>query len=159
MTLDQYMAGLPQDCFFEPNVDLWARPEGENQWTIGANAFVTHYGRFVIFYPKPAGSEIDARGSMGVMETWKTAFGIEAPFACTILEGNERVSQDVTLAKSSPYSDGWLFKVKSAASAVPQASLLSYEQYCDWLGRNGERQFSHLLPAPQMTPYDPLVGM
>jgi hypothetical protein len=75
------------------------------------------------------------------------------------LAGNERVSQDVTLAKSSPYEDGWLFKVKAADSAVPMESLLTYDQYCDWLAQNGERQFTHLMPVTQITPYDPLVGM
>jgi glycine cleavage system H protein len=159
MTLDEYIQTLPPEYWYDPEVDLWINPRDPAEWVIGANAFVTRYGQFVIFYPKAAGTVVQANESLGVMETWKTAFGIQSPVNCTITQGNESVATDVSLARQDPYGAGWLFRVRPSLPSDRPIGLLDHAGYVAWLTKYGEQQFASLRPQQDLTPYDPLAGI
>ncbi|MBM3374549.1 MAG: hypothetical protein FJY35_00440 [Betaproteobacteria bacterium] len=158
MTLEEFSASLPGDLLYAPQSDLWVRP-GQDLWTVGANAFVVHYGRFMIFYPKPDGLQFAPQDSLGVMETWKTAFAIEAPFAGRLTRSNLAAAEDIERVRSSPYEQGWLFEVCPADTEAAREGLLGLSQYREWLATHGQHQFAHLMPEKNLVPYDPLTGV
>jgi glycine cleavage system H protein len=160
MTLDEFIEGLPDDYWYCPHNDTWIKPQ-TNAWVLGANAFVTTFGKFMVFYPKPDGSVFDRGESLGVMETWKTAFGIAAPFSCAIQSSNGSVVKDINLIKDSPYGAGWLFVLRPTGEFDPSKSFLQKPQYVEWLRGPGRKQFDHLLPSndPSDLIYDPLRGV
>lgn len=160
MTLDDYINGLPDDLWYCADNDLWLRQE-RGQWRLGANAFVTHYGKFMVFYPKPIGTQLDKGDAMGVMETWKTAFGIAAPFPCVIEAANPKAVEDIESVKQSPYDDGWLFCLSATATFDPADRFMTKQQYADWCRGKGAQQFEQLLPSndPDDLIYDPLRGI
>lgn len=160
MTMDEFIEGLPDDYWYCPHNDTWIKPQG-NAWVLGANAFVTMFGKFMVFYPKPDGSVFDRGESLGVMETWKTAFGIAAPFSCVIQSSNGSVVKDINLIKDSPYGAGWLFVLRPTGEVDPSNAFMPKPRYVDWLQGPGKKQFDHLLPNnnPSDLIYDPLRGV
>jgi len=144
MTLDDFVEGLPDDLLYVCDTDLWIRPESDALWVIGANAFVTKHGKFLIFYPKPEGHVVERHAPLGAMETWKTAFGIEAPFDCEIIRGNPEVASSVQLAVADPYGRGWLFEVRPLDPSESKKSLMTARAYKDWLRDHARSQFEHL---------------
>ena len=158
--MQDFLERLPNDRWYSAEQDLWLKEEGQG-WRVGANAMITSLGKFMVFYPKPEGTVLDRGDSLGVMETWKTAFGIASPFACRILESNGAVVRDIGVARDRPYDQGWLFLLKPTESLNPTELFKTYDQYMAWLRGPGAGQFDHLRPPqdPSDLIYDPLRGM
>jgi len=59
--------------------------------------------------------------------------GILAPISGTVLARNERLVNQPTLVNQSPYTDGWLFKLKPSDLSFELASLLYGSEARRWL--------------------------
>ena len=155
-----FLDGLPDGLWYAADQDLWLKQE-DGRWRVGANSMITSLGKFMVFYPKPEGTVLSQGDSMGVMETWKTAFGIASPFSCRIVESNALVVKEISTARESPYDDGWLFVLEPTEAVKPAERFKTRGQYIEWLRGPGAGQFDHLTPKvnPEDLIYDPLRGM
>ena len=67
----------------------------------------------------PAGTAVNAGGSVGEVESVKTTSEIYAAVAGKIVEVNAEAAKDPSLVNSDPYGKGWLVKLEVAdASAI-----------------------------------------
>ncbi len=90
----------------------WLQVEGDIA-TVG----ITHHAQDalgdVVFVDLPAvGARIDAKAVAGVVESVKAAADVYMPVTGEILEVNETLRDDPSLANTDPLGAGWFFKVK-----------------------------------------------
>jgi glycine cleavage system H protein len=90
----------------------WLQVEGDIA-TVG----ITHHAQDalgdVVFVDLPAvGASIDAKSVAGVVESVKAAADVYMPVTGEILEVNETLRDDPSLANTDPLGAGWFFKVK-----------------------------------------------
>jgi len=90
----------------------WLNVEGDTA-TVG----ITHHAQDalgdVVFVDLPAvGTTFAAKDIAGVVESVKAAADVYMPITGEILEVNEALRADPSLANSDPLGAGWFFKVK-----------------------------------------------
>lgn len=79
------------------------------------------------------GTVVNAGDTIGVVESVKAASDLYSPISGEIIEVNENVISDPTLANSEPHTDGWLFKLKLSNSSELDG-LLSADKYKALIG-------------------------
>lgn len=124
---------LASDVLYAPEQDMWVRLEADGTVRVGATHLVALHGQFMMFTPRPVGTEIQRDRSMGVMETAKTAVAIHAPLSGRILEANSAVVDNIHLAITDPYGAGWLFKVQPTHPEGEIGSLMDAAAYRAWV--------------------------
>ncbi len=127
------LAQLAPDVLYAPEQDMWVREEADGSVTVGAIHLVAAHGQFMLFTPRPVGTEVDRDRSLGVMETAKTAVAIHAPLSGRVLEANAAVVDDVSLVERDPYGAGWLFRLQPTQLAEEKPALQDCAAYACWL--------------------------
>jgi glycine cleavage system H protein len=90
----------------------WIVLDGDSA-TIGITDFAQAQLGDVVFLELPAkGARLKPGESFGVIESVKAASDLYAPAPGTVLEVNEKLTQNPELVNSDPYGDGWLIKLK-----------------------------------------------
>ena len=79
------------------------------------------------------GQEVKTNDTIGVVESVKAASDLYSPVSGQVVEINEAVVSDPTLANTSSHIDGWLFKVKLSDMAQLD-KLLSADEYKKLIG-------------------------
>ena len=103
----------------------WVALEGRTA-TIGITDFAQAQLGDVVFLELPAKGATLARGvSFGVIESVKAASDLYAPAAGTVLEVNDKLTQNPELVNSDPYGGGWLIKLEVAGE--PEGLLTESE--------------------------------
>jgi len=128
------LAKLVPGLLYAAEQDLWVRPEADGTIRVGATHLVAAHGQFMLFTPRPVGTEVKRDQSLGVMETAKTAVAIHAPVSARVLEFNAAATADVTLVERDPYGAGWLFRLQPTAMETERDALLDLDSYAAWLG-------------------------
>lgn len=83
----------------------------------------------VVFVELPKlGRQVKAGEQVAVVESVKAASDIYAPVSGEIVAANDLLLSDPGLVNRDPYGQGWIFKVKAAATREG-AALLSPEAY------------------------------
>lgn len=78
----------------------------------------------VVFVELPeVGSSFDQKAVAGVVESVKAAADVYMPISGTIVEVNEDLRNDPSLANSDPLNTGWFFKVRMTHPAQLDALL------------------------------------
>ena len=101
----------------------WIRIEGDTA-TVG----ITHHAQDalgdVVFVDLPeVGKAIAQKEVAGVVESVKAAADVYMPVSGEIIEVNEDLRNDPSLANSDPLGAGWFFKVKLSDAAQLEALL------------------------------------
>jgi len=105
----------------------WIRLEGEIA-VVGITDFAQDALGDVVFVEVPEVGRIANSGeAIAVVESVKTASDIYAPVAGEVVEANSALADKPELLNSSPYGQGWLFKMKVSPADV--AGLLSAADY------------------------------
>src|SRR4051794_23473280 len=118
---------VPSDLKYAKSHE-WVRVSGDIA-TVGITDHAQHELTDVVFVELPAvGRKVKAGEACAVVESVKTASDIYAPISGEVVEVNASVSSNPALVNSSPYQDGWFFKVK-LANAAEAASLMNAEAY------------------------------
>lgn len=90
----------------------WLARDGDSA-TIGITDFAQAQLGDVVFLELPAkGAKLNAGESFGVIESVKAASDLYSPAAGTVLEVNEKLTQNPELVNSDPYGAGWLIKLQ-----------------------------------------------
>ena len=101
----------------------WLRVEG-NTAIVGITAHAQDALGDVVFVDLPeVGKSFDQKDTAGVVESVKAAADVYMPVSGKIVEVNEALRADPSLANSDPMGAGWFFKVELSDPAQLEALL------------------------------------
>ncbi len=105
----------------------WVSLEGDTA-TVGITEHAQEQLGDIVFVEVPeVGANFTAGDNAAVIESVKAASDIFSPLDGEVVAANETLSGSPEIVNSSPYEDGWLFKIKVSAADVDK--LLSLEAY------------------------------
>ncbi|MCC2644627.1 MAG: gcvH [Burkholderiales bacterium] len=112
----------------------WVKKDSADVVLIG----ITHHaqellGDLVYIELPKVGSQIKTHAVIGVVESVKAASDLYSPIDGEVVEVNESVISDPTLANTDPHHAGWLLKVKLSDTAQLD-TLMSANEYRTLIG-------------------------
>jgi glycine cleavage system H protein len=95
--------------------DMWCTSPVEGICTVG----ITPYGLFLsgelfMCRPKASGQEVLQGNGLGIVELAKSVISIKSPVSGIILEVNPVLKDQVQIIHQSPFTQGWLAKIKAS---------------------------------------------
>ena len=92
----------------------------------------------VVFVELPAiGDEFVSGDEAAVVESVKAASEVYTPLSGGVIEVNEALEENPELVNTSPYEDGWFFKLKVSDENLESIdSLMTAEEYSSMLDGN-----------------------
>ncbi|MBT2232791.1 glycine cleavage system protein GcvH [Nonomuraea sp. NEAU-A123] len=121
------MSNIPDDLSYTKEHEWIAGLDDGITVTIGITAYAAEALGDVVYVQLPeAGATVEAGDSVGEVESTKSVSEIYTPVGGEVVEVNQAVVDDPSLANSDPYGDGWMFRVR--VEGDPE-DLLSAEEY------------------------------
>jgi len=106
------MADIPNNLKFLESHE-WAREEDDGSVTVGISDHAQGLLGDIVFVELPeVGSEVNKQDDVAVVESVKAASDVYTPLSGEVLEVNEMLADKPEVINSSPYEDGWFFKIK-----------------------------------------------
>ena len=122
------MSNVPNDLKYVSSHE-WVRLEDDGSVTVGITDHAQELLGDVVYVELPEiESEVALDDEIAVVESVKAASDIFAPISGTIIEVNEALEDQPELVNSSPYDDGWMFKMKPSEESELN-NLLDAEAY------------------------------
>ena len=92
----------------------------------------------VVFVELPAiGDEFVSGDEAAVVESVKAASEVYTPLSGEVIEVNEVLEENPELVNTSPYEDGWFFKLKVTGENLASAeNMMTADEYLSWLDGN-----------------------
>jgi len=91
----------------------WARVEEDGTVTVGISDNAQSSLGDVVYVEAPeVGSDVSAGDQAGVVESVRAASDIYSPVSGKVIAINEQLEDEPETVNSSPYDDGWFFKVQ-----------------------------------------------
>ncbi|MCA2221329.1 MULTISPECIES: glycine cleavage system protein GcvH [Nonomuraea] len=121
------MSNIPDELSYTKEHEWVAGLDDGITVTIGITAYAAEALGDVVFVQLPeVGSTVEAGDSVGEVESTKSVSEIYTPVGGEIVEVNQAVVDDPSLANSDSYGDGWMFRVR--VEGDPE-DLLTAEEY------------------------------
>ncbi|MTW21495.1 glycine cleavage system protein GcvH [Allochromatium palmeri] len=124
------MSNLPADLKYTKTHE-WVRDNGDGTVTVGITDHAQDALGDIVFVEVPEnGRTVAAEEASAVVESVKAASDIYSPLAGEIVEGNAALADTPDAINTSPYEDGWIFRLTPADMGA-LAGLLdaaAYEQ-------------------------------
>jgi glycine cleavage system H protein len=118
---------VPEDLRYSEEHE-WVRVEG-TRVRIGITDYAQDALGDIVFVDLPdVGSEIDAGGALGEIESTKSVSELYAPVSGTVTAVNDALSGGPEVINQDPYGAGWICELELAPGADP-ASLLDAAAY------------------------------
>lgn len=125
------MAAYPDDLHYTKDHE-WIRVDG-GVGTVGITDFAQEQLGDVVHVQLPrAGEKFEAHDTFGEVESVKTFSELYIPVSGEITEINEALADAPELVNNSPYTDGWMIKIKIGKPSEVD-SLLSASEYEDYV--------------------------
>ena len=106
------MAKVPSNLKFLESHE-WARVEDDGTVTVGISDHAQELLGDIVFVELPEiGKEISQSSDIAIVESVKAASDVYSPLTGEIVEINESLNDNPEIINSSPYDDGWFFKIK-----------------------------------------------
>ena len=122
------MSDTPEDLYYASSHE-WIKPGDDGTATVGISDYAqTELGDVVFVEPPELNSQVSARDEVSVVESVKTASDIYAPVSGVIIAVNELLETSPETINSSPYDNGWIFKIR-LSNEEELRELLSAEEY------------------------------
>ncbi|MBU2113259.1 MAG: glycine cleavage system protein GcvH [Gammaproteobacteria bacterium] len=122
------MSSIPNTLKYASSHE-WARNEGNGIYTVGITEHAQGLLGDMVFVELPeVGDAVTQGDDCAVAESVKAASDIYAPLSGEIVEVNDALADSPELVNSSPYEEGWMFKIKLSDEAELSA-LLDAEGY------------------------------
>ena len=130
------MNETPSDLKFLDSHE-WVKVD-ENIVIVGISDHAQNELGEVVFVELPAiGDEFVSGDEAAVVESVKAASEVYTPLSGEVIEVNEALEENPELVNTSPYEDGWFFKLKvSDENLVSIDSLMTAEEYSSMLDSN-----------------------
>lgn len=107
----------------------WVRIEEDGSATIGISNFAQEQLGDIVFVELPEiGSNVSAGDEAAVVESVKAASEICSPLSGEIIEINESLEDGPEIINSSPYDEGWFYKI-TPTNIDEFDSLLNEQEY------------------------------
>ncbi|MCS4307394.1 glycine cleavage system H protein [Rheinheimera pacifica] len=117
------MSSIPNTLKYASSHE-WARDEGNGIYTVGITEHAQGLLGDMVFVELPdVGDAVTQGDDCAVAESVKAASDIYAPLSGEIVEVNEALADAPELVNSSPYEDGWMFKIKVSDTSELSALL------------------------------------
>ena len=122
------MSNIPSDLKYISSHE-WIRLEDDGTVTVGITDHAQELLGDVVYVELPElDSEVALEDEISVVESVKAASDIYAPLSGTIIAVNEVLEDAPETVNSSPYDDGWMFKMKPSEPAEIDG-LIDAESY------------------------------
>ena len=109
------MSEVPSELKYTKSHE-WLRVEDDGLITVGISDHAQALLGDLVFVELPeAGLEFVAGDECCVVESVKAASDVYMPISGEIVEVNETLADEPEMINSSPYDNGWLFKIKPSA--------------------------------------------
>ena len=124
------MSDIPGDLKFLASHE-WLRVESDGTITVGISDHAQDLLGDIVFVELPeVGQSIDAESDTAIVESVKAASDIYSPLSGEVIEVNSLLEDQPEIINSSPYEDGWFFKL-NPIDLGELDNLLSPEDYSD----------------------------
>ena len=130
------MNETPSDLKFLDSHE-WIK-EDDNTVIVGISDHAQNELGEVVFVELPAiGDEFVAGDEAAVVESVKAASEVYTPLSGEVIEVNEALEENPELVNTSPYEDGWFFKLRVSDENLGSIdSLMTAEEYSSMLDGN-----------------------
>ena len=113
---------IPEDLRYSPEHE-WVRLEG-TKVRVGVTDYAQDALGDIVFVDLPAvGSEVEAGGQLGEVESTKSVSEIYAPVGGSISAVNESLKKSPELVNSDPYGEGWIYEITTTSQSDYDALL------------------------------------
>ena len=124
------MSDIPGDLKFLSSHE-WSRVESDGTITIGISDHAQDLLGDIVFVELPeVGQSVDAENDTAIVESVKAASDIYSPLSGEVIEVNSLLEDQPEIINSSPYEDGWFFKL-TPSDMGELDNLLSPEDYSE----------------------------
>ena len=124
------MSDIPGDLKFLSSHE-WARVESDGTITVGISDHAQDLLGDIVFVELPeVGQLVDAENDAAIVESVKAASDIYSPLSGEVIEVNSLLEDQPEITNSSPYEDGWFFKL-TPSDMSELDNLLSPEDYSE----------------------------
>ena len=130
------MNETPSDLKFLDSHE-WVKVD-ENTVIVGISDHAQNELGEVVFVELPAiGDEFVSGDEAAVVESVKAASEVHTPLSGEVIEVNEALEENPELVNTSPYEDGWFFKLRVSDENLGSIdSLMTAEEYSSMLDGN-----------------------
>ena len=131
------MSQTPRDLKFLASHE-WIRLGDDNVVVVGISDHAQEQLGDVVFVELPSiGDSVMSGDEAAVVESVKAASEVYSPFTGEVIEINEALEDSPELVNSSPYDDGWFFKLKVSDENLENInSFMSTDNYLSRLDNN-----------------------
>ena len=124
------MSEIPGDLKFLSSHE-WVREEPDGSVTIGISDHAQDLLGDIVFVELPdIGQSIDAETDAAIVESVKAASDVYSPISGEVTEINSILEDQPEIINSSPYEDGWFYKMMPSDLSEAD-NLLSPEDYSE----------------------------
>lgn len=108
------MSSIPTELKYA-NSHEWVRNDGDGIFTVGITEHAQELLGDMVFVELPeVGDTVTQGDDCAVAESVKAASDIYAPLSGEVVEVNEALADSPEQVNASPYTDGWMFKIKAS---------------------------------------------
>ena len=131
------MSQTPSDLKFLASHE-WIRLVDDNVVVVGISDHAQDQLGDVVFVELPGiGDSVMSGDEAAVVESVKAASEVYSPFTGEVVEVNEALEGNPELVNSSPYEDGWFFKLKVSDENLENIhSFMNADSYLSRLDNN-----------------------
>ena len=131
------MSQAPNDLKFLASHE-WIRLIDDNVVIVGISDHAQEQLGDVVFVELPGiGDSVVSGDEAAVVESVKAASEVYSPFTGEVVEVNEALEDNPELVNSSPYDDGWFFKLKVSNENLENIhSFMNADNYLSRLDDN-----------------------
>ena len=123
-----HVSDTPEDLYYASSHE-WVKPGDDGIATVGISDFAQDQLGDVVFVELPeVNSQVSAKDEVSVVESVKTASDLYSPVSGEITAVNELLEESPETINSSPYDNGWIYKVRMSNDEELK-ELLGAEEY------------------------------
>jgi glycine cleavage system H protein len=112
------MSDVPEGLKYTSSHE-WVRAESDGTVTVGITDHAQELLGDLVFVELPeVGRNVGSGEECGVVESVKAASDVYSPLAGEIVAANDALTDAPELVNQSPFTDGWLFRLRPADTAA-----------------------------------------
>ncbi|MFL2849514.1 MAG: glycine cleavage system protein GcvH [Pseudohongiellaceae bacterium] len=127
------MSNIPDELRYATSHE-WIRIEDDGNASVGISDHAQDALGDIVFVELPEpGTSVNAKDEVAVVESVKAASDIYSPVSGSIIAINETLLDAPETVNSSPYENGWFFKIKvsDAAELEELMDTEGYSEHCE----------------------------
>ena len=127
------MSNIPDELRYATSHE-WIRIEDDGNASVGISDHAQDALGDIVFVELPEpGTRVNAKDEVAVVESVKAASDIYSPVSGSIIAINEALLDAPETVNSSPYENGWFFKIKvsDAAELEELMDAEGYTEHCE----------------------------